>query len=156
MGQINNPTQIVLITSRYKDKDNVMAMTWWTKTSFQPNLYIISVAKIRYSYELIRKSKCFVINFMPYEFKDKILICGKKSGKDFDKFKECGFHKIEAEKINCPIIKEAIAYLECKIVKKIDSGDHTLFLGEVVNSKLIRQAKRAFQLDKDVFTTTID
>ncbi len=156
MGRISNPKQVVLVTSRYKDKDDVLAMTWWTKTSFQPNLYLISVGKTRFSHELIEKSKCFAINFMPYELKEKILFCGKNSGRDLDKFKETGLTKVEGEKINCPLIKESLAYLECRVVKKIDSGDHTIFVGEVVNAKFKEKGKRPFQLDKDEFTTTLN
>ncbi|MDP2925936.1 MAG: flavin reductase family protein [Nanoarchaeota archaeon] len=156
MGEINNPNQIVLVTSRYNKKDNIIALTWWAKTSFQPNLYLISVAKTRYSYELIKKSKCFVINFMPYELKDKILFCGTKSGRDLDKFKDTVLNKLESEKINCSVIREALAYLECKVVNEIETGDHMVFIGEVVNAKLNKQGKRAFQLDRSEFTTTVD
>ena len=156
MGKINNPNQIVLVTSRYGNKDNIMAMTWWTKTSFQPNLYIISVDKSRYSHDLIKKGKCFVINFMPFKLKDRVLFCGTKSGRDVDKFKETGLTKIEAEKINCPVIKESVAYLECKIIKQVPTGEHTIFVGEVVNAKFKKKAKRLFQLQGNKFTTTID
>ncbi len=45
MSKINCPCQVVLITSEYKDKDSILAMTWHTKISFQPNLYLISVGK---------------------------------------------------------------------------------------------------------------
>jgi len=133
-----------------------MAATWWTKVSFQPNLYLICIDKKRYSHDLIKKSKCFVINFMPFELKDKILFCGKASGRNTDKFKETGFEKQEAEKINCPVIKECLAYLECRVAKRVPAGDHTIFLGEVMNAKFKRKGKRAFQLDKDKFTTTVE
>jgi len=156
MGRINNPNQVVLVTSRYRDKDNIITMTWWTKTSFQPNLYIISVDKSRYSHDLIKKGGCFVINFMPFELKDKILLCGKISGRDFDKFEKAGLTKAEAEKINCPVIKESLAYLECKVINHVPSGDHTIFIGQVVNAKFKKKGKRPFQLDKDKFTTTIN
>jgi len=154
MGKFNNPTQIILVSSRYKNKDNIMAVTWWTKISFQPNLYLISIGKSRFSRYLIKKSKCFVINFMPYKSKEKILFCGTRSGKNIDKFKESHLHKLEGEKINCPVIKESLAFLECKLKKSIETGDHTLFIGEVVNAKFKKSGKRAFQLSKKKFTTT--
>lgn len=156
MGRISNPKQVVLVTSRYKGKDNVMAVTWWTKVSFKPNLYLICIGKTRYSHDLIRKGKCFVINFMPFELKDKILFCGKNSGKDVDKFKETGLTKQKAEKINCPIIKESLAYLECKVAKRVSAGDHTIFVGKVVNAKFKKKGKKPFQLDGDRFTTTVE
>lgn len=153
---INNPTQIVLVTSRYKNKDNVLAVTWWTKTSFQPNLYLICIDKSRFSHELIKKSKYFAINFMPYKLKDKVLFCGTKSGKNINKFKEAGLEKNEAEKINYPIIKQALAWLECKVIKQIKTGDHTIFIGKVINAKINKKGKRVFQLNKNKLTTTIN
>lgn len=154
MGRISNPNQVVLVSSRYKGKDNLIAMTWWTKTSFQPNLYLISVDKKRHSHELIKKSKCFVINFMPYELSKEVLYCGSKSGRDVDKFKETKLTKQEAEKIDCCRIKEALAFVECKVIKEVDSGDHTVFIGEVVNAKFKKKGKRVLQLDRSKFTTT--
>jgi len=154
MGKINNPNQIVLVTSRYKGKDNIITMTWWTKTSFQPNLYLISVGHIRHSHEMISKSKCFVINFMPFELSKEILYCGKSSGKGVDKFKETGLHKEEAEKIDCCRIKEALAFVECRVIDSFVTGDHTVFIGKVVNADFKKEGKRPFQLDRDVFVTT--
>lgn len=156
MGKINNPNQVVLITSKYNDKDNAMALTWHTKTSFQPNLFLISIGKERYSYNLIKQSKCFVVNFMPYELRDKIVYCGTKSGKNVDKFKETGLEKEEAETINCCRIKQAVAFLECKVVNSFETGDHVVFVGEVLKSKFKKKNKRPFQLEGVKFTTTVD
>lgn len=152
MGKINNPNQIVLVTSRYKDKDNVLAMTWHTKASFQPNLYIICVDKSRFSYHLIKKGKCFCINYMPYSLKNKIIYCGTNSGKNIDKFKEAKLEKEECEKINCPRLKNSLAFVECRVVKSIEAGDHIVFIGHVENAKFKKEGKRPFQLEGTKFT----
>ena len=156
MSKINNPNQVVLVTCRHAGKDNIIAMTWHTKTSFQPNLYLISVDNSRFSHELISKSKCFCINFMPYELSEAIKYCGTHSGRDVDKFKETGLTKIECETINCCRIKEALAYVECKVINSFATGDHTVFVGEVTKQEFIKEGKRPFQLDRLKFTTTID
>lgn len=153
MGKINNPNQVALITSSYKGKDNMLAMTWHTKTSFQPNLYLISVDKTRFSCELIKKSKCFVINYMPYSLSKEIIYAGTHSGRHVDKFKETGLTKEKADKIPCCRIKEAVAFVECKVIKEVETGDHIVFIGKVLNAKFKRKDKRPFQLDKLKFTT---
>lgn len=153
---LTNPRQTVLITSRYKNRDNVMTLDWHTPLSFEPMLYAIAVAKARFTCQLIQKSKVFVVNFMSRRDEKAVLYCGRHSGRDKDKFLKAGLEKEEAEKISCPRIKNALGFLECKVVNQVETGDHILFIGEVVNFKLRRYGKRLFHLWKDRFTTTCD
>jgi flavin reductase (DIM6/NTAB) family NADH-FMN oxidoreductase RutF len=106
---------------------------------------------------MIKKSKQFVINFMPFELKEKVLYCGTHSGIDTNKFKESGFDKEEATKVNCPIIKQCSAFMECKLINEIEADDHVIFIGEVVNSVKKNDKKRIFQCsgkERYNFTTT--
>ncbi len=164
MTIITNPRQTVLVTCRSQVKvlnkeivkDNIITLDWHMPTSFKPEIYAISVGKTRFSMELIRKSKVFVVNFMPYSFKDAVLRCGRVSGKHVDKFEDTGLTKVETEKLDCPRIKEAVAWLECEVIGELETGDHIIFIGKVVNSELMKKEKRVFHLDGDNFTTTLD
>ena len=86
----------------------------------------------------------------------EMIYCGVHSGKNVDKFKETGLTKEECSKINCPKIKEALGYFECKVVKEITTGDHVIFVGEVLFSKLNKKGKRLFQVEGLKFTTTLN
>lgn len=157
-----NPRQVICVTSRAETdtlgkketKDNIFTLAWHTPLSFEPRLYGICVGKERFSLELIRKSHCFVINFMPYDLKDKVLQCGRVSGKHSDKFKDNGFEKEEADTIDCPIIKEAIGHLECELINEIDIGDHVFLVGKVLRSHHIR-GPRVFYIGDNEFSTTM-
>lgn len=151
---LTNPRQTILLTSRWRKIDNVMTLDWHTPLSFEPMMYAVSIGKTRYSLELIRKSKVFVINFMSKDFKKEILFCGRHSGRDVDKFKETGLKKEEAETINCFRIKQALGYLECKVEEEIEVGDHILFIATVKKAELKKEGKRLFHLFGDKFTTT--
>ncbi len=52
-----------------------------------------------------------------------------------DKFKETALTKKPAVKVRAPIIDECIAHMECKVTKKIITGDKNLFIGEVIEAK---------------------
>lgn len=156
MGKIDKPTQAVLVTARHKNKDNIITLCWWTRTSFEPELYLISVGHTRYSHELIASSGRFAINFLPFELSKDVLFCGTHSGRDVEKFEETSLTKEECEKIDCPRIKEALSFVECKVVSSFETGDHTVFVGKVVNSKFRKKGKRVFQVYKDRFTTTLE
>lgn len=161
MSEITGPRQVILVTSRAEAeilgkrqvKDNIFTLAWHMPVSFEPELYAISAGHKRFSTKLIRESGVFCINFMPFSSAKEALFCGRHSGNHLDKFKECNFGKESCEKIDCPRIKQALAFMECEVVNEIEAGDHTIFIGKVVKSSLLKDEKRIFQSGNQ-FTTT--
>lgn len=151
ISEIANPRQIVLVTSRWQGKDDIITLAWHTPLSFEPMMYGICLGKKRYSLELIKNSGVFVVNFISKEFKDDVLFCGSVSGKDIDKFQETRFEKEEAQEINCPRIKQALGYLECLVMDQIETGDHIFIIGEVKKAHLKEKKERLFHLGGDNF-----
>jgi len=164
MSELTGPSQAVLVTARaiMEDKfstkkitkDNIITIAWHMNTSSSPQLYAISVGKTRYSYKLISSSRVFAVNFMPYDLKEKTIKCGRVSGEHIDKFREAGLTKIEADKIDCLLIGEALGYLECEVINEIEAGDHVIFIGHVLRSELKEQDHRLYHITGDRFTTT--
>ena len=131
------PMSTVLVTCNdEKGKTNVITIAWHTTISKKPPLYGISIAPGRYSHDLIKKSKEFVINFSSYDLVEKINFCGRNSGRNTDKINESELTLIKSKKIITPSIKECYAHFECKFKNTIKLGDHNLFIGEVVNAKI--------------------
>ena len=128
------PMQAFLVTcDDEKGKTNVITIAWHTTISKKPPLYGISVAPGRYSHDIIKKSKEFAINFAPYELIEKVHFCGTRSGRSTDKIDETKFTLTPGQKTKTHIIKECFAHLECKLFDSFPLGDHTFFVGEVVN-----------------------
>lgn len=158
------PRQTILVTTeadidvmgKIIDKKNIMTLSWHMPVSFDPMLYAISIGKERFSYKLIKESGVFCVNFMPYALKDKVLFCGRNTGKIMDKFRESGLTEEECDKIHCPRIKESLAYLECKVINEVSAGDHAIFVGKVVNASIKKEGKRLIHKGGDNFTTTED
>ena len=139
------PIQAVLVTCNdEKGKTNAITIAWHAPISKNPPLYGISVAPSRYSHNLIQKTKEFVVNFVPYEIVDKVNFCGKNSGRNTDKIKEANLTLEPAQNLKTPIIKECFSHLECKLYDTLTLGDHTVFIGEVVN---VMTDKNAFTDD---------
>ena len=128
------PMQAALVTCNDEQgKTNIITIAWHTPISKNPALYGISLAPKRYSHELIQKTKEFVVNFAPYELVDEVHFCGTHSGRNVNKIDETKLTLMPAQKVKIPLIKECYAHLECKLHKTLPAGDHTLFIGEVVN-----------------------
>jgi len=140
------PMSTVLVTCNdKKENTNVITIAWHTTISKNPPLYAISVAPSRYSYDIIKKSKEFVINFAPFSMVEKIHFCGTHSGRKTDKIKKTNLTLIPSEKIKTPSIKECYTHFECKLNKTVTLGDHCLFIGEVLNVRADKEI-----LDKDI------
>ena len=102
--------------------------------SADPPMLAISIRPTRYSYKMIEETKEFVINIPTMDIVKETLFCGRRSGKQYDKFKETGLTPLPAKKVKPPIIKECVAHLECKLHQKITVGDHDILVGEILTA----------------------
>jgi len=159
-----HPRHTVLVTCVNKTgKANIITLAWSMPTSINPPLVVLSIAPKRLSYRMIEKTGEFVINVPTMKIVRQTLFCGRISGVKCDKFKEAPLSAAPAKKVRSPIIKECIAHLECKLVQTIPTGDHTLFVGEVVAAYVNRglfnktfdakKVKPVFHMGGDSFVT---
>lgn len=156
--RIDGPRQVVLITSKARigliTRENIFPADWHMPVSFKPKLHAIAVGKKRFSHKTISKSKIFVINFISKACEDIVKKCGSTSGKDINKFEYFGLQRIPAKKVNCPRLKKALGWKECNVIKAVDAGDHTIFIGKVVYEESAKEGKRLFHKGGMLFTTT--
>jgi len=136
-----HPMHTVLVSCVGKrGKPNIITLAWAMPTSIDPPLVAVSIRPERYSYALIEKRKEFVVNIPTMEILKETLFCGRRSGRDYDKFKETGLTPLPARKVKPPIIKECVAHLECKLHSQFITGDHTIFVGEIIEAYADKEA----------------
>jgi flavin reductase (DIM6/NTAB) family NADH-FMN oxidoreductase RutF len=111
---------------------NIIAIAWLVPVSVSPPLMGLSIRPTRHSYKLIQATGEFVINVASYEIAQQVLFCGRRSGRDVDKFAATGLTPGQARLVRPPIIEECIAHLECRVVQDVEAGDHHLVIGEVL------------------------
>jgi flavin reductase (DIM6/NTAB) family NADH-FMN oxidoreductase RutF len=126
------PKLAVIITAGSPGRENAMAAAWHTSVSSNPPLYGIAVTSKRLTYALIIESGEFAINFLPLERADLVAAVGGVTGRDVDKFERFGIVKEKALKIAAPVLRDAHACYECKLVSHEPCGDHEWMVGEVV------------------------
>jgi len=154
-----NPRQTIIVTCKEKDLDNAITVSWHSPISFNPFYYGILVAGKRKSFDMIKNSKEFCVNFITEDMASLALYIGTKSGRNVNKFKEKKIATEHCEKIECLRIKDCSAYLECKLIKTIELGDHFLMVGEVISKIEGNNKKKLFQNNITglyTFTTTVD
>ena len=129
------PTGVAVVTSRKGEKINGLTVAWMTQVSYNPPLVVISVAPQRYTYEFIMESKVFAINLLDAGQQALAKHFGTSSGRKVDKFKDVPY---STKRTGAPILKEAIAYLECDVVSTFAAGDHSLIVGHVIASETLK------------------
>ncbi len=128
-----HPYNTCLLTAKDKnDRINVMAVAWIIPVNIDPPLIAMSIRPERYTYSMIKESGEFVVNIPTFAQVRDVLYCGRRSGKNYDKFENTEFTPEKARKVSVPIIKECIAHLECKIIETISFTDHDLIIGEII------------------------
>ena len=163
-SRLLHPMHTVLVSCVGKtEKPNIITLAWAMPTSINPPLVAISIAPQRCSHALIEETREFIVNIPTVNILKETLFCGRRSGKDCDKFKETSFTPLRARKVKPPIIKECVAHLECKLHSQFTTGDHTIFVGEIVEAYAnkeafadkynLKNAKMIFHLGGDEFAT---
>lgn len=101
-----------------KDKENVMTIGWGTiGYVWRKPVLMIMVRYSRYSYELLENSKEFTVNIpLVNSLQKELGVCGTKSGRNVDKFLECGFTKEKGKILDTSVIKECDLFYECKVI----------------------------------------
>ena len=113
-------------------KHNPITLGWVMQTSIGPPMMAISIGKTRYSLEAVRHAREFVIAF-PSEAQAKdALLFGTKSGRDTDKLAEADVKTRPAAKIDSVLLEDAVANFECRLAGEFETGDHVIFVGEVM------------------------
>ena len=128
-------TNVGLVTTNGIYGHNIMACEWTHHLSYRPALVGISLHPRHASYDNIKETKEFGISITSTLQSVLSSLAGRDSGKKFDKIKiaeELGFKFFSAKKINAMMIEGASVNIECKLHQEIPLGDHTLFIGEVV------------------------
>ena len=127
------PEQVVIgIAKDPQGKYNPMTFGWTMITSGSPPMMVVSIGRTRYSLEAFRQAGEFVVAFPSEHQGEETLLFGTKSGRDVDKLAAAGAKTQPASKIDCVLLSEAVANFECKVVAELETGDHVLFVGEVV------------------------
>ncbi|MCX8194581.1 MAG: flavin reductase family protein [Candidatus Micrarchaeota archaeon] len=126
------PRQVVLVTAATSEKANVTAAEWVSPVSEKPPAIALSLANSSLTLELMCASMEFVVAIPDERLKDAVLLCGTTSGKIIDKFEEGKLTPVKASRVSAPLVKEAKANLECKVLSYQSVGSHTLVVGEII------------------------
>jgi flavin reductase (DIM6/NTAB) family NADH-FMN oxidoreductase RutF len=92
----------------------------------------VALSKEGYTHKLIQEVKEFVIAVPNKKLQKYINVFGTKHGNKINKFGITKIPTTKAKFIKVPLLKEATVNFECKLEKKIEAGDHFIFIGRIL------------------------
>ncbi len=150
-------TNVGLVTTKGPYGDNIMACEWTHLVSYRPAIVAVCIGHAKASAENISKSKEFGVSLASSDLSKLSSIAGNSHGQNYDKIsaaKELGFRFYNADKINVLMVHGASLNMECKLIKEMPMGDHTMFFGEVLNAK-VNQENSVLAYHKVTYGTVV-
>jgi len=125
---------VVMVSSAWKGRDNVMTMSWHTMIDFNPPLVGCVISDRNHTFGMVKGSRECVINIPTLEIAAKAVACGNVSGAETDKFMKFKLTREKASLVKAPLIKECYASLECRLADARLAGKYNLFIFKVVKA----------------------
>jgi flavin reductase (DIM6/NTAB) family NADH-FMN oxidoreductase RutF len=123
---------------------NGFTTCWVSQVSFEPQQVVVAVRKDQRTHDLIEDGAVFSLNFLDTQQEELARKFTQPLQPENGTLAGSPYSKGET---GAPLLDEAFANLECRVVGKMEAGDHTVYLGEVVAANLVRPADILTDLD---------
>ena len=152
MEILNRLKKGAFLTTKNEDKVNTMTISWGNiGIEWGTDVFITLVRDSRFTKKAMDETGVFTVTIPKDDtLKDALAFCGTKSGRDYDKIKECNLKLCDGKNIDVPFIDCNAIVIECKVMyaQRMDencmtaefkenfynTGDiHTLYHGEILS-----------------------
>jgi len=140
------PKVAVIVTASVRGRDDAMTAAWHSSISLRPPIYGVAVASKRFTYQLIKESQEFGVNFISSEKASLAAAIGGTSGQQMNKFEKFDIKKEKPLKTTTPILRDAYAAYECRLLDSRPYGDHIWIVGEIVALHFLAEAFTSAQV----------
>lgn len=127
------PTGVTVIAAGTDNGPVGMAVGSFTSLSLEPPQVLFCAGNGSTTWPKIREHGSFSVNILAEDQEQVSRVFASKGG---DKFTEIGWHHARSGN---PLLDGALAYIECRIGKVVDSGDHSIVVGEVDSLEVARE-----------------
>ena len=128
------PHALYILTAEANGKHAASTISWMTQASFKPPLIVLGVRADSFTFDILKQSSNFVLNYLGENQKDiaqKFFKHVEPIGNTIagEPFVHSPLHKL-------PVFTHMAGYLECTIVNIVEHGDHAVVVAEVLEAEL--------------------
>jgi flavin reductase (DIM6/NTAB) family NADH-FMN oxidoreductase RutF len=126
------PYGVHVITTRGSQGDHGVTASWVMQVSKAPPMVAVALRKGSHSADAVASAGAFAVNLLS--------VAGVAVAEKFltpvDRFGAPAKPVFTRGVLQMPLLSDAIGWLECQVRSQVDTGDHLLFLGEVIAGDL--------------------
>ena len=123
---------VYVVGVAHGDVRNAFTAAWVTQVSFDPLLLALSIDPHHSSYRLLKEGRAFSVNVLKKDQLDLAEHFGRSASVD-----KLAGTEWTTDSAGLPLLREALAWFECRLVDEYPAGDHMLVLGSVIGGKLL-------------------
>jgi flavin reductase (DIM6/NTAB) family NADH-FMN oxidoreductase RutF len=118
----------------HDNRRNAFTAAWITQVSFDPLLLTLSIHPAHASYPILMAAGLFTVSVLRQDQLELARHFGTQSGRVIDKLVG---QRWQAALEGAPVLLDAAAYLECRLIGRHPAGDHELLLAQVVGGRVL-------------------
>ena len=130
---------LYVLTTGHETTRNAITCNWVTQISFNPLLVLVAIEKESFSHQLLQESGVFALNLL---HKEQLPLARRLAAPHRHNPHKLAGVPHHLGQIGVPLLDDALAWLECEIKQTLETeGDHTLFIGEVIDGGVIQRTE---------------
>ena len=131
-------TGVTVITTAAGEEMQGMTANAVTSLSLDPVMLLVCVEKTTHTHGLLERSGAFAVNILGEHQETVSRLFAKKAEPEIGSLRGQRFRLGET---GAPILEDCLAFLECRVEEVLDGGDHSIFLGRVVDEAIVNDVK---------------
>jgi flavin reductase (DIM6/NTAB) family NADH-FMN oxidoreductase RutF len=125
------PYGLYVLTAASGDRVAAATVNWVTQASFEPPLIAVGVKVDSHAHPLIKETRTFALNVLGKGQQPMAFTFFKPADKQGQTISG---EPYRAGSTGAPILTNAPAYVECTLEGTVELGDHSIFVGKVVDA----------------------
>ena len=131
-------TGVTVITTAAGEELQGMTANAVTSLSLDPVMMLICVDKGSHTHRLLDEGGVFTVNILAAHQEEVSRLFAKKAPPETGTLRG---QRFTLGVTGAPILEDCLAYLECRVAGVLDGGDHSIFLGEVVEGRVASEGR---------------
>lgn len=136
---------VSVVTGRHDGEIHGMTVSSFTSLSLTPPLVLVALEQTSRTHQIVTASQRFLVAILA---EDQKSISDRFAGRvadDLDRFEGIEYWQADS---GCPVPAGSLAYLDCQLTASHDAGTHTVFIGQVQQADVLRQAPPLLYFDQ--------
>ena len=131
-------TGVTVITTAAGEEMQGMTANAIASLSLDPVMILICVEKETHTHRVLDRGGVFTVNILAEHQEDVSRLFAKRAEPEIGTLRG---QRFTLGSTGAPILEDCLGYLECRVASVHEGGDHSIFLGRVVDARVVRDAR---------------